>query len=246
MARSVKSAERVLSVLEYLAECRHPVRVSDVSSALGFPQSSTSILLHNLKERGYLYFDSENRVFSPTLRISVLGGWLVESDRVPFNPLRLMRDLREKTGQAIVLGVQNGCHALYINVLGATASPGHYRSPGSMRPLCRCAIGQALLTKKSDSEIGLLVRRINAERPPHERTERLDEVLEAVHGARDLGYATTLGSATPDAGVVAIPLTSIEGQPPLAIGIGAPLAQIRSHADEYGQLLLNSVKSLKR
>lgn len=237
MGSVVKSAERVLRTFEYLAERRHPVRVADVSRELKIPQSSTSQLLQSLVSLGYLYRDAKNRVYSPTLRVSVLGAWLVQQESPSQNPLRLMQLIRRVTGDAVVLGIQNNTHALYVSVLEATGPSRFYMKPGSLRPLCRTAIGLALLMGRSDAEIKLLVRRINAERRQGEPAEDLSSVLEGLRRSRKIGYVVTQGAATPGAGVVAVPLPLVEAQPSMALGIGAPLERIQDHADAYGELL---------
>ena len=53
----VKSAERAMALLEFFAEWRRPATVKEVSQSLGWPQSSTSMLLASLAEAGY--YDEE-------------------------------------------------------------------------------------------------------------------------------------------------------------------------------------------
>src|SRR3546814_15408231 len=72
---------------------------------------------------------------------------------------------------------------------------------GALRPVCTTAVGMALLSTKSDKEIGLIVRRLNAEREPDVAPLSLTEILGAVNEGRELGYFVTKGTATPGAGV---------------------------------------------
>jgi len=233
----VKSAERVLRTFEYFAERQQPVKVNEVSRDLAIPQSSASQLLHTLVKLGYLHYDRAQRSFAPTLRVSVLGSWLVQQENDSQSPLRMMQIVRRITGDAVALGLQNNIHALYISVLAATGPSGFYMKPGSLRPLCRSAIGLALLLDKTNDEIDLLVRRINAEANPQEGRDDANSVIRTLDESRRLGYVVTRGTATPDAGVVAVPLPSVEAQPRMAIGIGAPLTRIEKYADSYGRLL---------
>ena len=54
---TVKSAQRVLDILEFFAEWRQPASVNEISQSLGYLQSSTSVLLESLKESGYFDHD---------------------------------------------------------------------------------------------------------------------------------------------------------------------------------------------
>ena len=73
---TVKSAQRVLEVLEYFAATRDPATVAEVSRQLAFPQSSTSMLLSSLETLGYLTYDADDRTFRPTVRVMLLGSWI--------------------------------------------------------------------------------------------------------------------------------------------------------------------------
>ncbi|QPC42980.1 IclR family transcriptional regulator [Kaustia mangrovi] len=61
MNNQVKSAARVLDVLELLSSRNEPMRLNDLALALGFPKSSTYGLLSTLVARGYVSKDSGDR-----------------------------------------------------------------------------------------------------------------------------------------------------------------------------------------
>src|SRR4051794_8560152 len=73
----VKSAARVLEILEFFDEERAPATARKVAQALGYPQSSTSALLHSLVASGHLRLDARAHTYLPSLRVAMLGsGWL--------------------------------------------------------------------------------------------------------------------------------------------------------------------------
>lgn len=237
----VKSAKRVLQVFELYTQRRRPMTVNEISGELEFPQSSTSVLLHSLVKLGYLTHDPHKRTFSATLRVGLLGNWLFDQERMPVSPMEIAHDLTSATGDAVVVGVQHGINAMYIHVSQATNPVRLYMKPGSIRPLCQTAVGRALLSEKSDSEIKSIVRRINSERPPNTPLQQVDAVLKAVRKIRETGYSATFGDATPDAGVVAALLPRIDGQPAMAVGIGAPIGKLKSCYRDYSDLLLRRI-----
>lgn len=243
-AAVVKSAKRVLQVFELYAQRRRPMTVNEVSSELEFPQSSTSVLLHSLVKLGYLGHDAHKRTFSATLRVGLLGSWLFDQELMPISPMEVAHDLTRATGDAVVIGVQHGVNAMYIHVSQATNPVRLYMKPGSIRPLCQTAVGRALLSERTDSEIRAIVRRINSERPAGTPAQQVDSVLKAIRKIRDTGYSATFGEATPDAGVVAALLPHIEGQPAMAVGIGAPLSKIKNCHRHYSELLLKRIGRL--
>src|SRR3546814_12190506 len=95
MDNVVKSAARVLEVLEYFSERQSASSAEEVRRTLGYPQSSTSILLRSLASLGYLNYEPLNRTFRPTIRVALLGAWLVEDIDEDRNPTKMMRSLSE-------------------------------------------------------------------------------------------------------------------------------------------------------
>lgn len=234
---SVKSARRVLEILEFFADRRDGATAHEIRSSLGYPQSSTSVLLHSLVSLGYLSHDGRSQVFRPTLRVALLGDWIVERLGQAASPPAVMRRLQAATGQTVVLGAQRGTDLIYLHVVQATDPVRVVMKAGVRRPLCHTAVGQALLSLRPEREVRLLVRRINAERADGTEGVAVQPLIDALGRGRRLGYFCTLGTATPGAGVVAVPVPGMEESGPLAMGIGAPIARIERELDGYVALL---------
>lgn len=237
MSDTVKSARRVLEVFEYFARVQRAAGVGEVARALGYPQSSTSVLLHSLALQGYLSHDRQRRTFHPTLRIRALVHWMVAEVEQVRSLFAAMRTLAEQSGHTVTLGIQKDLHVLYLTVTEASRPGGFHMRPGQLRPLCRTGIGLALLSLRTDREVRAIVSRINAERPEDEPLLHPETVLERVGRARRLGYAMTLGTATPGAGVIARVVPEVPGQPPMAVGIGMPIAELAAREADWAAML---------
>src|SRR5262245_13976611 len=79
-AHLVKCAQRVLAYIEYFNVDRPTATVTDISRALSYPQSSTSVLLRCLRAMGYLYYNRGDRTYRPTARVPLLGCWAEEGN----------------------------------------------------------------------------------------------------------------------------------------------------------------------
>src|SRR5688500_1609065 len=73
---TVKSAARTIAVLEHFSATRRPHALKHICKALGYPQSSASVLLKTLTTLGYLNYNRRRRVYFPTLRVAALGDWV--------------------------------------------------------------------------------------------------------------------------------------------------------------------------
>lgn len=218
----VKSAGRALQILEFFDDVKRDASVIEVCRALGYPQSSASVLLRSLVQQGYLSYDRGKRTFHPTHRVRVLGSWINEPLFGQGKLLNLVSELNRRTGQAIFLGARNGLGIQYIHVAQATTSLRLHLTPGLLRPLARSVGGQVLLSSLSDAEVEKLVRRINAERSGEEPLVDIRELLEVLRTIRsnDGVHVSGASKVTPGSAVVAMLLPPGLATPPLVLGVG--------------------------
>lgn len=219
---TIKSARRTLQVFELFAEIQRPATVTEIYRRLGLPQSSVSKLLRSFAKLGYVEYDHAARTFVPTLRMAILSSWLQDRWLGQTSIVRVMESLCRELGTSAILGVQNDTHVLYMLTLGATAQPKPrpVLPVGTLRPICRAGVGKALLMTKSDKEVGLLIRRINAEESDPTRLINLTTLLKDLKECRRRGYALSNGAVVPGVSVIAAPWPLLPGQPQMALGLG--------------------------
>ena len=227
----VKSAGRVLEVLEYFAERRAPATVSDICTALGYPQSSTSVLLKSLLTLGYLGQDPASRRYAPTPRVALLGDWLELSGDLP----QLLETVRTETGETVMLAQRNGNHVQYIRVLESNTGVRSKIRPGQQIPLLHSASGLALLSLFSDEEALRVMRRHRAsEQGAADKMSEAD-LLQALRHVRSTGFATLSDPSDDSFGVISALLPSVDGQPRMAIAVASE--RLERHQDRIADVL---------
>jgi DNA-binding IclR family transcriptional regulator len=244
LAGVIKSAARVLELFEFFAECRRPMSVTDVVRGLDYPQSSASALLKSLTKLGYLDYDRFERLYVPTLRVALFGGWVQDQLFSQRSLSHLIDDVHAASkGQAVILGMQNDIYVQYIHLaqLSRQDLPTWYIKPGSLRPLCRSATGRILLSRKTDVEVQQLLWRINAEEAPEHRLQ-VGDLLKELEKIRQDGYAYTEGTVKTDSGVIAVEMPTPPSQPPMALGIGGPIETLRREKNRYLDLLRQALQ----
>lgn len=218
----VKSAGRVLQILEYFDEIQRPANVVEISGILKLPQSSTSALLRSLVAMGYLYFDRLARTYMPSCRVALLGNWVNHPLFMGGVALRCMDELQQRTGDAVVLAIRNGVWAQYIHVLQATSMARLQVTRGALRPLAASGTGYALLGTLPDTEVRKICHRINAEARAGGSVSpvAIDSLLATLEDVRRTGYAFTTDLVTPGGAVLAMPLPVTDGGQALVVGLG--------------------------
>jgi DNA-binding IclR family transcriptional regulator len=240
----VKSAVRVMQVLELFDEIQRDAPVSEVVERLGFPQSSTSALLKSLVQTGYLDYLPGTRTYVPSARVALLGSWIGGSPVHDGSLGRMMDHLSAETGETIVLASSNGIYAKYIHVIQATNPMRLHLPLGSLRLLVCSAMGAALLRDVSDDAIRLLVRRTNADTSLVQKPVDVRQTLENVDEFRKRGYFFSRGLVTPGAGLIAMRLPAYSANPgrPLAIGIAGLLDSLEKQERRLVRVLRDAIR----
>jgi DNA-binding IclR family transcriptional regulator len=91
---SVKSSARVVDIIEYFETVNAPVRTTEVSGALGLPNSSVDQILQTLALKGYLVFDRDSRRYSPSYRLVSQGRRIDEAFYAGDQVAAMLSDLR--------------------------------------------------------------------------------------------------------------------------------------------------------
>ena len=219
-SKVVKSAVRTLQVLEFFDDRQCEMTLTEISSQLKYPQSSTSELLQSMTALGYLEFDREHRTYRPTIRVSLLGRWIDPEFRASGPILTLLEKLSELSEQTIVLAVRNGLYSQYIHVIQPIADSNFHMVLGSVRPLVRSGTGYALLAAMPDDEVLRILMRSNAESILSDGLVDQRDLFDRINKARDAGYALSSGLVRRGSAIIASALPQMEGQQQLAVGIG--------------------------
>jgi len=222
----VKSAVRVLDIFEFFAHQRAPATIQDVAAAQGYPHSSTTTLLNSLRDRGYLSYDPQAKTYVPTLRLVMLGRWMLEEPNRTFGVQRMQEQLQQLTGESVILASREGGMARYIQVLSSAAVVRLTVPSGTLRPLHRTAAGIMLLSTLEGDELQAALAASLEIEPIAARAEIHKAVEPAIVLAKRRGWTVSRGKMTTGAGVVATLLPDYPDADPMAVAIGAPLERL--------------------
>lgn len=222
----VKSAARTLEIFEYFRARQQAATVGEIAAALHLPQSSASTLLKSLVALNYLEYRPTTRRFVPTYRVTLLGNWIQASRYESEAVTEIMETLHRETGETVILGLQSGPQIQYVHILEASYAVQLTVPVGTIRPMTLSAIGQILLSQKTDSQIRAIIRRNNADANSAKQRVKESEYLKETKLVRQRGYAVSGGRVTEGASVIAMLLPNDGNSPLLAIGIGGPMPRM--------------------
>jgi len=243
---NIKSAERTLRVFEYFARIERAASLQEIASKLGYPRSSAAALLASLVKLGYLGHDRAASKYMPTARVAELGAWLrrgvVGEDRDHIEPL--LHALSRKVDETVVLGVADDLNVQYIHVELPERPLMYFQKAGTVRPLCRTAVGWALLGGLADAAIERALQRHNAlgaDKPVDPA-----DVRRQVAAVRKHGYAFSHQAFLPGIGMIAMPVAVAGGARSYAIGVGGPVERLEKKEKTIVRELRACVRAIER
>lgn len=228
----VKSARRALEVLEYFAPDRPDANASEIARELGYPISSTAELLWNLVDMGYLNYVAHTRRFIPSVKMPLLGAWVLPSIFRQGLLLSIMEEIGAQTGAKVVLGMREGVSIRYVHVFAGHNSVRGDLMRGQGKCMLHSAMGRLFLSRFGDAAGRRIVHRLNAEVEPHWRVAPVP-FMDELQEIRENGYSMTVSRVTPQVGAVAMSLPVLEDGHELAIGISSSAEQLEDEGARY-------------
>jgi DNA-binding IclR family transcriptional regulator len=242
----VKSAARVLMVLELFDVLCREAPVSEIAELLGFPQSSTSVLLRSMTAIGYLKYNKSTRAYVPTAKVTLLGLWLNGSALKDGAVLQMMERINRQTKLCTVLAARNRTQAQYIHVMQTRGVERAFVIKGVLRSLIASSVGYCFLSEDEDAEIKRLAVRINSEMTDAEQRVGIAGLMDEIVKVRSNGYAMTAGLVTSDGGMISMPLPVRVGGERLVIGVGGLSTCIIEMKEEIVSILREEIADLSR
>ena len=237
----IKSAARVIHVLELFDEKRRALSVAEIAKHHVWPHSSTSSLMASLVALGYMHYDASKRTYLPSVRVALLGDWVQDESLKDGQLMRLMQTLSELTSEAIVLAAQNGLHSQYLRVVQSTNPLRLHLHIGMLRPLFGSGTGSMLLSQMDEAQITKLAGKFNANAVGGILVD-LPKALTQLAIDRTRGYAISLHQVTPHSGLIAMPLPAVSAGKPLVLGISGLTVRIIAKEDEYVKAIRDGIE----
>lgn len=225
----VKSVGRVVEVFEHLREAARPLTATDIGRALNYPKSSTNSLLKSLVRLGYLDFDRASLSYFPTLRLTHLGDWLPGALMGGGEPLKLVEELHDVTGETVTLSMQNDLAMQFLRVIPGTFPISVRIVEGHTLPLFGTSVGTALLATRTDDEIRELARRASQTRRRSTGRIDIEAVLKEVNVSRRDGHTAAYDRVLAHTGAISMALPQSIGGRVLVIAVAGLGDRIRGN-----------------
>ena len=230
---SIKSADRVLDVLELLCRRGNSATHSEIAFSLDIPKSSLTNLLRNLTSRGYL----KKELSDMTYTLGPAFFSLAEKGRKVKSILKIASTqvswLTEKTYEAAAFYLFKGDHV--ERVIGKEANyPLSYRmTPGIKFPLYSAAAGKAVLAALPEKEQQIYFKKTQI-KPMTKNTATTEQEIRKRLRANKADDGIVISNGENSVGVIALAIAILdeESLPIGAISVVVPEARFNKALDQ--------------
>jgi DNA-binding IclR family transcriptional regulator len=243
----VKSAARVLDILEHLARSDCELTLTEIATALGLPKSSTWLLLQTLSGRGYLELRSASGPFSLGPKVMELAGAYARKASLLQSFPAVARGLVQVCEETVQLAILIGVEVLYLAKEDGTRPVRLVSDTGKRLPAHATALGKVLLASFSDEELAEKFSKHPLTRlTPHTITSFHDLKLELT-AVRSKGYAIDNEEVVEGLLCFAAPVRDAGGKVVAAMSVAVPKHRVgEGDADRYVGLIREAACELSR
>lgn len=160
---SVKSAERVLDIIEYLSRMENGVSMMSLSKEMGIPKSSMSQLLQTMVSKGYLT-KSESNLYKLGHKLIIAGNKARTSNDIYSASLPILKDKIGLTGETMFLAIRSSTEIIYLAKVDSDHAQRTTAQPGTRKPLHSTGLGKTFLTFEAEEIREDLLGRMDYER----------------------------------------------------------------------------------
>jgi len=230
----VKSAERVLDLIETLAGNEPGLSFPALSQITGFPKSSLHALLGVLTARRYLAFDETTRLYSLGSKIWENGQAYLKGRDIVRDSLDAMRGIVALLNETVQLASLDGTENVYLAKVDSTHPLRLQSDVGGRLSAHATGLGKALLASLADAEVrSRFARKPLAGMTPNTITT-MPALLEELAVVRRTGYSVDNEEYTPGLFCIAVPIRDHLRQTVAAVSVSFPLLRIDIDAATLG------------
>lgn len=232
---------RPLEVLDAFRVARKPLSLSEMARLANLPVSTCHGVVRALERHGFLYFLSPREAY-PTRRLWDIASVIEANDPVAQRLMPTLAELRDATGETVILGTQQHGEVLYLSVVESDQSIRYSSRVGDHKPLHSSSIGKCLLGSMPDAELDAWLAGHPLPAVTANTITAADALRADLRASRQRGCYVTRGENVADVMAIASPLRL--GTLTLGVAVAGPLHRMQSAETRITPLLLDCVRRL--
>ena len=224
--KPIKSADRVLDILELLASTGRSMSHGEIARRTGIPKGSLTPLLRNLFHRSYIEQGHDALNFKLGESTYILAQRGAHSRDLVHASKKSLQELVRVSGESAGLNVLRNDMAERIATVRSGNAMLYSMHPGVLQPLYASSSGKVFLAWMPVVEREAYLSRIRLESFTKSTIKSKVELRRQVERVRNERMATSLGEFTSGVAGVSVPVLDSHGRALATVGVVLPLANL--------------------
>ena len=182
-------AEKVLLILELIANSELPLTLENISSGIGLAKPTAFRLLNTLVSQGFIERDANGRRFQPSAKFRLMGIGLLSADSLRSQRLAVMKRLVATIGETCNFNILDGNEVLYLDRIETSAPIRLHIDSGMRVPLHCTASGKLFLSLMHEDQIKRIVGKEPLQAHTAKTLTHYEDLMAEIKKIADQGYA---------------------------------------------------------
>lgn len=240
------SVERLLSILEFIANQPNVVSLATVSKELNIPKTTALRLLEKLVARGYLEYEKQTEEYSIGLASILLSMTALTKIEIVETSIPYLKELSAVTQETSFLGVYNEGEIVYLYKSEGTQSIVMSSQLGSRRPVHCTGLGKAILSGFSIEQVTRVLKEKGMVKMTNNTITTIEDYLKELNKVRLNGYAMDSEELEEGLGCYASPIYNYTGKAVGAICVSGPIHRVIENKDMLIEKLKTAAGQISR
>jgi IclR family transcriptional regulator, pca regulon regulatory protein len=219
----IDAVERAFRVLEVYSNEPEPQSLGQLAAATGLDKSAAQRIAYTLKRLGYL--EQRPGGFVPGRRLLDRTFDCLRSNPLVSQAIPILTELRRSVMERVDMSLFDDLTMLYVVRLQSKRDSFFAHLIGRRVPTYCTAGGKAVMAALADHQVLDILARSDRRKLTPRTTVDIDEIVQDVARARDMGYATSLEQVYLGELAVAAALKDKDGKPIGAIHVAGSLGE---------------------
>ncbi|MBN9611124.1 MAG: hypothetical protein BGO26_13740 [Actinobacteria bacterium 69-20] len=241
----VKSARRVLELLEHLAERPDGATFPQLLEDLSLPKSSLYGLLTTLVDQGWAYLHEPTRRYRIGLRLWHAAQGFSQFDALAQIAQKHLEAVRDELNETVQLAVLEGTDNVYITKVESDHPLRLVSHVGARLPAYATGLGKVLLASLEPDEFRHRMSTVTMQPFTHNTVTSVEELDRQLATIRARGYGEDEGEYTVGVYCLAVPTFGANGETIAAMSCSVPNVRFGGTEQERAKLLSSLTRHAK-
>ena len=238
----MKSAARSFELYETFAKVQKPISLSDLARQMKMPVSTCFNLVRTFEARGFLYSLGSRRGLYPTKRMLQLVTTIAQHDPIGTHVSDALSELRDKTGETVVLSKRNGDKVVYMEVFESPHRIRYSAAVGEIRDIHANSMGKALLGQLADAERKAVISKLKFTKYTKQTMQSAAAYAADIAKSMKRGYCLNDGESVAD--VIAIAVAIKINDEHFAVALAGPRYRMKDEIASRVDQLQRACRSI--